>query len=271
MTDQRTLSTLPFEAVPSFRFRKRFFRRYSWAALTKMRAGKKIEVTLASGEPFMLRVGDQLSEIIYQQGCHEPDLTSKLLPFIKPGMTVFDIGANIGFFTVLMARRVGASGSVHAFEINPNVLDLLEENIRIARVDNVRIARLAAARNNGESEFFVPRAGDEGEGSLKSSNRYEAEGTIKVRTVALDDYIRENAIGRVDLVKIDIEGGESEAFEGARQLLSSPQRPVLMFEALDTACNNFGVTWLDVVEKVKGFGYRVHQGDSANFFATPLT
>lgn len=183
-------------------------------------------------------------------------------------MTVFDIGANIGYYTTLMARRVGPEGTIHAFEINENVIDLLEENIRLANVHNVRVVKRAVAKTTGQRDFFVPRAGDESEGSLTKSGRYEAANIVRVPSVSLDDYVAENKITRVGFIKIDVEGAEYEAFEGATNLLSNA-KPAIMFEALDTACMNFGVNWLDVVEKLRSFGYRIHQGDTANFFATP--
>lgn len=271
MKIERSFSTLPSETVPVYRFRKRYLNGLLWKMMVGIWKGRKLNTTLATGEPFVLRIGDQLSQIIYTQGCHEPELSSRLLPFIKPGMTVFDIGANIGYFTVVIGRRVGPSGSVHAFEINENVLDLLEDNVRVAGLNNVLITRKAVTRSSGEAHFFIPQMGDEAEGSLQQSTRYDAAKTVKVQTVSVDDYVHEHEIQKVDLIKIDIEGGEYGAFEGASKLLASSRgKPVIMFEALDTACGNFGVTWLDVVELVKGFGYQIHQGDTANFFATPL-
>jgi len=265
----RKYSTLEVEPCSVNGFMSRLTKKVSWNVLNRVVKGRKLKARLFSGDPFLVRVGDQISRQIFYQGCHEPQLTSLLLPFIGPGMTVLDVGANIGYYTVLMARRVGPGGIVHSFEINENVLDLLEENIRFANVGNVKIARRAVARTSGEVEFFVPRAGDEAEGSLKKSERYDAANTVKVPSVSLDQYVEENAIKRVHFFKIDVEGAEYEAFEGAKNLLSSKTKPVIMFEALDTACMNFGVNWLDVVEKVKSFGYRIHQADAANYFATP--
>jgi FkbM family methyltransferase len=265
----RKYSTLDVEPCPINGFMERAAKKISWEALNYVVHGKKLKVRLFSGDPFIVRVGDQISQAVFSYGCHEPHLTSLVLPFLKPGMTVFDIGANIGYYTVLMARRVGVAGMVHAFEINDHVIELLEENIRFANIRNVKIVKRAVANTTGQREFFVPAVGDEGEGSLKKSNRYEAVTTVKVPSVSLDDYVKQNEINKVDFIKIDVEGAEYEVFEGARNLLSSNERPVIMFEALDSACMNFGVNWLDVVEKLKSFGYRIHQGDVANYFATP--
>src|SRR5215813_12941567 len=165
----RKYSTLETEPCAVNGFMNRVTKKISWQLLSRVSKGKKLQARLFSGHPFFVRIGDQISRQIFYQGCHEPHLTSLLLPFIGPGMTVFDVGANIGYYTVLMARRVGPAGMVHSFEINENVIDLLEENIRLAKVQNVKIARRAVARSSGQVEFFVPREGDEAEGSLKKS------------------------------------------------------------------------------------------------------
>lgn len=266
----RRYSTLESEYCPVDGFLKRAISRVTWQALCHVVPGKELSVKLASGQSFKVRAGDQISRTIFENGAYEPQLTSLLLPFLKPGMTVFDIGANIGYYTVLMARRVGQHGIVHAFEINDKVLNLLEDNIRMAHLTNVTVVKKAVAKATGEAEFFLPHEGDEAEGSLRKSHRYDALGVLKVKTVSIDDYVREHGIPRVDLIKIDVEGAEYEAFQGASKLLSSKDKPVIMFEALDSACVNFGVTWDQVVRQVKDFGYRIHQGDTANFLATPL-
>jgi FkbM family methyltransferase len=267
---QRRYSTLASEYSPVDGFLKRAMSKVAWQALCQVVSGSKLSVKLASGQSFKVRVGDQVSRMIFENGAYEPHLTSLLLPFIKPGMTVFDIGANIGYYTVLLARRVGDQGAVHAFEINDKVLDLLEENIRMAHLTNVTVVKKAIAKTTGEAEFFLPREGDEAEGSLRKSNRYDALSVVQVKTVSIDDYVHEHGIQRVDCIKIDVEGAEYEAFQGATKLLSSKDKPVIMFEALDSACVNFGVTWYQVIKQVSDFGYRIHQGDAANFLATPL-
>ena len=266
----RRYSTLESEYSPVDGFLKRAMSKVAWQALCQVVPGRKLSVKLASGQSFKVRVGDQVSRMIFENGAYEPQLTSLLLPFIKPGMTVFDIGANIGYYTVLLARRVGHQGAVHAFEINDKVLDVLEENVRMAHLTNVTVVKKAITKTTGEAEFFLPREGDEAEGSLRKSDRYDALSVVKVKTVSIDDYVHEHGIQRVDFIKIDVEGAEYEAFQGATKLLSSKDKPVIMFEALDSACVNFGVTWYQVVKQVSEFGYRIHQGDTANFLATPL-
>ena len=267
--DARNFSELQVERVKGYGLAWRLFHRILWKLYIKIFPGREMTVRSGSGKCFRLRVGDQISEILFTQGVYEPQLTSILMPLVKPGMTIFDIGANIGYYSILMAEKVGPRGSVHCFEINDNILKLLEGNIKLSGAGNIRVVRQAVSDKNGRETFYVPSLGDEGEGSLRPSGRYKAEGTMEVETTTLDSFIEKNGIPKVDLIKIDVEGGEFLAFEGAKKLLSSKDRPIIMFEALDTACANFGHTWIDSIEKVKSFGYRIYQGDTANYIAIP--
>lgn len=265
----RSYSDLAVEHFRAYGIFRRILAKYCWGLRTRFARGKKITICTASGRRFRIRIGDQISQILYLQGVYEPQLSSFLAPLLKQGMTVFDIGANIGYYSIMMAERVGSHGHVHCFEINKALVDVLTDNIALAGVNNVRIVEKAVAEKAGTASFHVPALGDEGEGSIRESRRYKAEGVVEVETITLDQYVQENGIENVDLIKIDIEGGELLAFNGAQKLLTSKTRPIIMFEALDTACVNFGSTWLDTVELIKNFGYRIYQADTANYIALP--
>ena len=89
-------------------------------------------------------------------GTHEPDLQKGLPKFIKPGMTVFDVGANIGFFALAAANLVGENGKVVAFEPNPSVVARLKENVALnGLADRVKIEQSAAGDFDGTAEFCL--------------------------------------------------------------------------------------------------------------------
>jgi FkbM family methyltransferase len=266
---RRGYNDLPMVPCSTYGPFKRRFRSLVWRMSKRFTPKKRIPIVLTTGDRFVVQVGDQISEGIYSLGCHEAALTSILLPMLRPGMTVLDIGANIGYFTVMAAKRVAPSGRVHAFEINEKVLTLLKENIRVAGVDNVVVAESAVTQESGSIDFFVPKSGDEAEGTTRPSQRYDSVQKVTVPATSIDDYVSRNAIERVDLIKIDIEGGESAALSGAAQLLSGAHKPILFFEALDSACANHGITWLDTIDTVRRFGYRVYQIDTANYVGLP--
>lgn len=156
---------------------------------------------------------------------HEP-MATKLLPgFVPYGGVVLDIGANIGYYTLLLSRLVGNEGLVVAVEPHPVNFHLLQLNLRINRVSNVRLVSAAVSDEEGEAHLF------EAEGSNWHSllpTERTSEKAIKVPTLTIDALASQ--IGRpIDLLRMDIEGGELKALKGGENTLRH-HRPVLVVE-----------------------------------------
>jgi FkbM family methyltransferase len=130
---------------------------------------------------------------------------------IAPGMTVYDIGANVGFYTLLASVLVGPTGKVHAFEPVPRNFELLQKHARINGVENVVANRVAVASDSGLRAFSV--ADDYAMGHLTD------QGDSWVQTVTLDGYLRDVKSPAPAVVKIDVEGAEAEVLRGGYQLL----------------------------------------------------
>jgi FkbM family methyltransferase len=146
------------------------------------------------------------------------DLDWNLRRFISKnvhgGNIAFDIGANIGLYTVELALRVGNKGKVYAFEALKANYDRLLENIELNKLQNVIPIYAAVSEKTGTLE--VP-AGSEGNYSLAS----DSSTSVVIPAVSLDDFIAEHQILNVDFIKMDIEGSEVSAFKGATKLLRS--------------------------------------------------
>lgn len=143
---------------------------------------------------------------------------------ISPGMTVFDIGANIGIYTTFLARLVGASGRVVAFEPEQRNVDRLRTAVRT--YEQVEVVHAAVSDRSGILNLYV--ADD-----LNVDHRTYAPGEhrrkcVQVQAVALDDFVADYC--PIDVVKMDIQGAELAALRGALQLLSSDSPPVLLLE-----------------------------------------
>lgn len=131
---------------------------------------------------------------------------------IRPGMTVFDVGANVGFFTLLASKLASDSGGVYAFEPLPRNLDFLERHINLNKLANVHVESLAIAAASGEAHFRVaPHA---------SMGGLAEGGDLRVVTASLDELIASGRAMRPDFIKMDIEGAESDALRGAAALLA---------------------------------------------------
>jgi len=173
----------------------------------------------------------------YLTGDAEPEVQQALAGLVKPGQVVYDVGANIGFFTILCSRLVGPDGHVYAFEPIPENLQTLRHNVALNGLRNVTIVEKALSSSTGTAEMFVsPWSAFHSlnvEGATKVEDHGPEEGEITVQTVTLDEFVTREG-GRVpDLVKIDVEGAELIVVQGMGETLRST-RPLLLVELHDT-------------------------------------
>jgi FkbM family methyltransferase len=135
--------------------------------------------------------------------------------FVRPGATVIDVGANIGYNTVHAAQLAGAHGRVVAVEPTPDNLHVLRHNVAAAKLENVVVAPVAVGRSAGTRELFV-RGSVSAVNSLFPQSCYaEVTQVLRVPVVRLDDLVE----GEAAVVKIDVEGGELDVLEGMPRLL----------------------------------------------------
>lgn len=174
---------------------------------------------------------DLQSEKDYWLGTYEPDLQVGIGDLVKPGMVAYDVGANIGYISLLLAQAVGKTGHVYSFEALSKNLERLEENIRLNELqDQVEIIAGAVVDQSGLVSFWVGPSGGMGkaEGSAgRESVEYRA--SIQVEGFSLDDFVYRRDHPQPDVVKMDIEGGEVLALPGMRQVLAQA-RPIVFLE-----------------------------------------
>ncbi len=172
---------------------------------------------------------------------------------IEPGSVVIDVGANIGLWSLQACRRAG-SGSVHAFEPAPSTFPRLERNLQLNQVDNVIANRLAVDRESGTTTFHeaaVTNSG--GAGYLR---RPGALTPVTVERTTIDDYCRMRELKAVSLIKLDIEGAEWLALQGAVGLLRAASPPSIFMELDGNLTRQFGWEPIDVVNWLDELGYR---------------
>jgi FkbM family methyltransferase len=147
-------------------------------------------------------------------GTFEPSKQKLFSSAIKPGDVVYDLGANVGYYSLLAGILVGPAGQIFSFEPVPRNLSFLRRHLALNGVKNCTVFDAAVSRSNGTATFdFGPNAhsGHLGDGSLDATN---------VRTVTLDSLVESGEIKPPNLIKCDIEGAEFDALTGAMQTLS---------------------------------------------------
>lgn len=148
---------------------------------------------------------------------YERDTVLLFKKIIKPGMVIVDIGAHIGYYTRIFSRLVGKSGLILAFEADPANFELLKKNT--ARLKNVKIRQSAVTDKTGTIDFYHYEE-KSGVGSILSNIPLDFKKVkITVKSRDLDSALAEEKISRVDVIKMDIEGGESLAIKGMRGTL----------------------------------------------------
>ena len=160
------------------------------------------------GKLWLLHSHGKLARVLNAE--YEPDQTALFERVLRPGDAVFDVGAHVGYYTLLASVLVGPAGRVFAFEPDGENLRDLKKHARINRCRNVSVIEAAAGKVTG-SALFQPGPGS-GRGQLA------AEGTVEVPIVRLDEFARERGVVP-HLIKIDVEGAELAVLRGARTLL----------------------------------------------------
>ena len=188
---------------------------------------------------------------------YEPEVSRFIRRALRPGMVVFDVGANIGHFTLLAAKRVGAAGQVHAFEPAKSECDKLAANVALNGFGNVVVNRVAVCEQSGQVALQTLTDGLGLYNTLGRPFRSGEFASVMVPCTSLDDYVRERQIGRVDLIKIDIEGAEINALTGAAQLLSRDDAPVIVCEFSDPAATGMGHSTRELRREIEALGFRI--------------
>jgi FkbM family methyltransferase len=147
----------------------------------------------------------------------EPDVRNTLLSVLRPGMTFLDIGANVGYYTLLAAYAVGSTGTVHAFEANPQVFETLRGNVQRNGFKRTSLNNVALTNVIGQVTFCIDEL-NPGSSSLSGKGFVKAA-QISVPGITLDSYTQSKHLNRVDVIKIDVEGAEILVFSGAKNTL----------------------------------------------------
>ena len=201
--------------------------------------------------PMQLEPRDYVDFHLYYHGFFEKEEGRLLCALLPTGGVMFDVGANIGYYSLGAALRVGPTGQVHAFEPTPSVHQRLVANIELNGLHQV-VAHACAVTDAAGSATMYDLPGNSGAHSL--GRHAASRGSYTVSTIRLDDYVHEHDVPRLDLVKLDIEGAEVLALRGMHELLRR-FRPHVLLEINPKCLRRLGFSAGDVVEMLQEHGY----------------
>jgi len=173
---------------------------------------------------------EMMNRAMFLYGAFEISETRLVQALLAPGMTFIDVGANIGYYTLVAGRMVGDTGAVHCFEPNGTMRERLEANVRRNSLRNVVVHGEAVAQGTGQVEFFISTwNANQGISSLIPGRGREQKQSVP--STSIDAFAATLGSRRIDLIKMDIEGAELLAIEGGRRTLGASDGPALIFEA----------------------------------------
>jgi len=184
------------------------------------------------GLEFRCDLRDALMREACLTGRYEPQETALLQNILRPGMTFVDVGANWGYFTLVGAHLVGPGGRVVGIEADPRACRTVQSNLDRNAHAHVTLHNIAASDSNGTLRLhqYETRAGETGNFGVGRAVNPAGGGTFVVDAHPLDDVLDRHGIDRVDLLKMDIEGGEAGALAGLDRRLSSARIDRLLLE-----------------------------------------
>jgi len=200
------------------------------------RRHRDVKIPNGYGEGLLIRTGR--GNLEYAYGINEPPVQEVLAELLKPGMVFFDIGANIGFFTIIAAHLVGTNGSVFSFEPEPQNAEAVRHNVSINNFNQVQVIQKAVSSTTGRERFLLSEFS--GGSALESgSPPPDLVGEIEVDVVAIDDLIqKKGGIPSPDVVKIDVEGVEIDVLQGMKDTIKD-FHPAIIYEIDDCDPQNY--------------------------------
>lgn len=206
--------------------------------------------TIADQFKMELDPEEYIHVFIYYWGEWEPDETWLLRKILRPGDIFLDVGANVGYFSLLAASIVGEQGRVIAVEAVPPTAELLQRNIDLNGFRNVEVHNCAASDTPGQLNIGRPSHGS-GQSSLRL--RGDSVTQWEVQAQRLDDLIGQELPLR--FVKMDIEGAECLALKGAANMLSRADAPMVICEVTDSYLRELGSSALELLKLMEGYGF----------------
>ncbi len=194
---------------------------------------------------------------VFVTGRYEPNEFSVLTTILKPGMVVLDVGANLGLYSLFASRLVGREGKVIALEPSSREFEQLTSNLDLNGLSNVRAVRAAASDREGEIELLVAVALHSGHNTTGGFGYETAlDHRERVPAITLDRLVTCEKLSRVDLIKIDIEGGELAALRGASETLAR-FHPILLIEVADRSLRHQRASSAQLLDLICRHGYRL--------------
>jgi FkbM family methyltransferase len=209
--------------------------------------------TIVQGVRMCVLADDDIGQQLVALKEFEPLDWKYIKSISQPDWTCFDIGANIGYWSLLLAKNC-PKGTIHSFEPSELPFALLNVNVALNGFNNIKTNKIALGDFEGERDFVVSR--DSGFSSFADTHRKLVDKTIKVPVTTIDKYVTSNKIKSIDFFKVDVEGAEKMVLDGAAKTLKQGIIKLILIELTDQNLKSFGESVGSVTSLLKSYGYR---------------
>jgi FkbM family methyltransferase len=248
----------PLSIGKLFLFKRFFWREYNYVARTKF------------GDLMKGRSNDVVQGYIYYFGVWEPNLSAFINERLKeqPNRTFVDVGANVGYFTLIAARLL-KNGGVVAIEPFPSIYKTLEANLQLNNINNVRLIPRAASDVDQNIQMFYGDPINEG-ATTSVAGKFKNEPVI-VRGEPLSNLLTEQEIKSIRLIKIDVEGAEYSVIQGMRQIIQKlPDDAEILVEISPSANGQEHLADIFSIFELAGFlPYEIFNSYDPNYYIQP--
>jgi FkbM family methyltransferase len=214
--------------------------------------GTMRQAVIDNDVPIFVDIFERIQSYMYFIGEYERYETRKFIHSIKSDDVVLDLGANIGYFSLIASKLVGQKGHVFSFEASPKIYELLCENCSLSN-KNISHFNLAVAEKEETLKFNLPRdPKEQGSGSLSTNNT----GDIEIKGISIDQFVQTENITRLNFIKMDIEGAEVKALLGMKKTIFN-YRPKILFEFSPSRYNELEIIRFNsLVKFMKDLSYK---------------
>lgn len=244
----------------------------------RARRGAPVILRDAHGIRFVLYPWDRPNLLYLLRRTHDVAEFQAIPRLMRPGDVAFDIGANVGFYTVLLSRLCGPAGHVWAFEPVPETYWRLRETLALNRCENVTSVQSAICDKSGsarmnlfESQFAEWNTLGSPPARPVNGKHVSPRESVEVPAQTLDRFCEAERIQRISFLKVDVEGYELSVFRGAERLLKEHRIDYICFEISKEPLKGAGVQSREVFEALESHGYLSYRFDrKAGQFQGPL-
>jgi FkbM family methyltransferase len=194
-------------------------------------------------------------------GTYEIPIQNIFAQYLKAGDVFYDIGANVGFFSIIAAKLVGDNGQIYAFEPGTSNATAVHHNAQLNNFNHIEVIEKAVSDTSGAGQLLLAKYSG-GHALATADTPPDLAGEITVDLVSIDDLIAQKRIEPPNFVKVDVEGAELDVLKGMRETIKTYQ-PTIIYEVDDGDCTAYERKYQELADFFKSFNYQVTQTEDS--------